>query len=150
MEIKSIKNEKEISYPKSNEISNKIIKRNMPRKWRRIGLVSSALALISENMVFAAEYAGGSGKATINIVEINTAGNDSIQTVGTPVGNICAITSSVLFAISLILIIVNKLKIKKENKKETKIKKGYKIFFIVSAVLLLISIIIKILLDCCI
>lgn len=140
MEIRSIKNEKEVSYPKSNEISDKTLKRNIPKKWRRIGLTSLVLIFVMKSCTFAKNdsivLTAGFAPSTTPTAGVVQTKNPILLVASAGIGIIAVIT----FLISLIAIIKTKIKAKKENEK-VKVKIIYKIMFIISIILIIASII---------
>lgn len=137
MELKNVILEKQVNYPKMNEINpNKLINR-IPHQWKKIGLATFILGATIQNKTWAANFT----------IDTTIQGGLPVQhSVYGQVLNIIMpiqLASIIGFMISLIMIIRSKIIGKKENRK-IKIKKGIKIIFIVSILLFLITVIGKI------
>lgn len=131
MEIRSVVKEK-VEYPKIKEIDNKCRKKYNLNKWSKLGIASMILKILTVNKVDASQdliptIAGG-----IAIYEPNP-----MYTVNSA---IILLIMIVILPISLITLIVTKLKISK-NKEDEKLKKKNKLFgyiLIISMILLIV------------
>ena len=134
MEIKCVKKDR-IEYPKINEISNKKSKTCIPNKWIKLGVTSLIFEFIIKNKVFATtldpnsvQVLGG-GVAVIDVIPTTLYINNGI-TLGT----------IMLFVISLLGLILTKIKLNKgnEEQKTKKLKNIFKILSITSALVFII------------
>lgn len=131
MEIKCVKKEK-IEYPKMNEISNKKIEGSIPNKWLKFGITSCLLNILLKTKAF----------AMIDIDEM-IAIDEIVVDGATPRAlpwyvtgfKIVSLILALTFVISAIIIIIKKIKAKKQGI-NIKINKKIKVLLIVSAILL--------------
>ncbi len=132
MEIKSIEKIENKEYPKINEISNKRLKSSIPQKWSRLGISIFIFNLIIKNKVF----------ASINVNSLSDMDvTDGIAEVYNPTPTIVRFTSNMSFiisVISLMVMIIQKIKIKKQ-KEERKVSKILKVCFWISTIIFIIS-----------
>lgn len=137
MEIKSIEKHIEVNYPKQNEISNKKLKKSIPKKWSKLGITSFVFSLLLKEQAYAV--------STNNVEIMGFLPTNSpapvpqlhyMQIICTPL----SIIFGIAVLINLILIIRFKLKAKKENKK-IKLPKKLKISLIISIIVLIMSLI---------
>ena len=56
MEIKCIKKEKVVEYPKMNEVNNNKLKRCIPNKWMKLGITSFIFEVVLKNKAFATTF----------------------------------------------------------------------------------------------
>ena len=137
MEIRSIKEDVENNYPTMEEIDNNKIKKNIPNKWKKIG-VTASLVMINSNILstLSMAYPPGTSGLAGDIVETPT--QSYAINIPAIIQIIFALVPIIFFMISVCNILYTKLKNKKlkENKK---VKKSIKILLIVSIILFLLE-----------
>lgn len=131
MEIRGVKKEKELEYPKLKEINKKKLKECIPSSWLKIGVTAIIFDLMMKSKVFAAEF--GMVEVSGGIVAYSTEGmlakNIEIGCI------IVACASIIALIISLVYFISKKIKLKKANQKYLIKKKIIKTVVIVTILL---------------
>lgn len=140
MEIRRIEKIEKKEYPKLNEISKNKLKCSIPKKWSSLGITLTIFSVIMSNKILAANendiLQPEIGEITAGVMQIYNPIYDYARTGCL----IVSIISSIVMAISFINILYTKIKSKKENK-NININKKTKILFIISSIVLLLSII---------
>lgn len=138
MEIKCIKKEKVVEYPKMNEVNNDKLKRCIPNKWMKLGITSFIFEVVLKNKAFATTF-GQEISGDVVAVDsfpplVNGGTTSAYMNYGIIGGTI------IFFVISIIGVIITKVKLNK-NKENNKIKKLHKFFIILSIISVLAFII---------
>lgn len=142
MEIKSVRKEK-IDYPKMNEINNKKLKTCIPNKWAKLGITPLIFGIIMKNKVLATTFNEILETSTAGILPVEgqvLAGDVAIVDaipITTYINRGITLGTVLIFIISLIGLIITKIKINKdsENRKIKKLKNIFKILLIMSIVI---------------
>lgn len=136
MEIKKVEKQIKLEYPKINEMSNKRIKYSIPDKWLKLGVTSFLLNVLMQSKAFAIADIISDDNIMV------TAGvlpyYDPIYNYIKGGCNIITLISALAFIISSIMMIIKKLKAKKQGE-NTKVSKKLKIVFIIATILLILS-----------
>lgn len=136
MEIKCVKKEK-IGYPKINEISNTRVKHAIPDKWLKLGITSFLFNVLMQGKAFAinpSEIISSEPELTAGVLRYY----NPIYSYARGGCNIVSLISALTFLISVIMIIIKKLKAKKQGE-DIKVSKKIKIVCIISIILLILS-----------
>ena len=138
MEIRNVVNEVKNEYPKMDQVSKKHLVNSIPSKWLKFGLSSLGIIIVMKNKVFALS------PMDINTIDIDIAGGLSAP-VPAPIQvfdiacPIVQIVSMVVFIMTGLSILINKIKSKKQPEPK-KVKKWVKILFIISIIVFVLSI----------
>lgn len=134
MEIKCVKKEK-MGYPKINEISNTRVKHAIPDKWLKLGITSFLFNVLMQGKAFAINPSEiSSDEPTAGVLRYY----NPIYSYARGGCNIVSLISALTFLISVIMIIIKKLKAKKQGE-DIKVSKKIKIVCIISIILLILS-----------
>lgn len=138
MEIRNVVNDVKNEYPKIEQIKQKHLKDNIPNKWKKIGISSLVIAMMTKNNVFA-----------LSPHDIKYTNMDLAGGVATPVATPIDIIISILGPLSFIAFILSGFglliaKIKSRKQGETsKAKKWLTVVFLMSIILYIINIIVR-------
>lgn len=136
MEIKKVEKQIKVEYPKINEISNTRVKHAIPDKWLKLGITSFLFNVLMQGKAFAIT------PSEISPDMMVTAGvlpyYNPIYSYVRGGCNIVSLISALTFLISAIMIIIKKLKAKKQGE-NIKVSKKIKIVCIISIILLILS-----------
>lgn len=138
MEIRNVVNEVKNEYPKMDQVSKKHLVNSIPSKWLKLGLSSLGIAMVMKNKVFAVslDIAGGF-PAPVPVAPIQVCDIDC---------PIVQIVSMVVFIMTGLSILINKIKSKKQPEPK-KVKKWVKILFIISIIVFILSILTKFIIN---
>lgn len=139
MEIRKVVNEVKNEYPKMDQVSKKHLVNSIPSKWLKLGLSSLGIAMVMKNKVFALsiDVAGAFPAPAPVPVPIQ------VCDIACP---IVQIVSMVVFIMTGLSILINKIKSKKQPEPK-KVKKWVKILFIISIIVFILSILTKFIIN---
>ena len=138
MEIKCIKKEKVVEYPKMNEVNNNKLKSFIPDKWMKLGITSLIFEIIQKNRVFASTNGQMIGGITTTTDSYSSSKMEGMTSAYMNYG-IIGVTI-IFFVIGIIGVIITKAKLNK-NEENNKIIEMYKLFKILSIISILFFII---------
>lgn len=143
MEIRNVVNEVKNDYPKMDQVSKKHLVNSIPSKWLKLGLSSLGLTIIMRNKVFASSFmdtntiyiAGGCPAPIPAPIQVCDIACPIVQ-----------IVSMVVFIMTGLSILINKIKSKKQTEPK-KVKKWVKILFIISVIVFILSSLIQFIIN---
>lgn len=138
MEIKCIKKEKVVEYPKMNEINNNKLKRFIPDKWMKLGITSLIFEIVQKNRVFASTMGQMIGGITTTTDSYSSSKMEEMTSAYMNYGIIGA--TIIFFVIGIIGVIVTRSKLN-QNEEDNKVRRLYKLFKILSIISILFFII---------
>jgi len=135
MEIRKVVNEVENEYPKMKQISKKCLKKNIPNKWLKVGVVFLGTLNAIKNKVLAVAI------PSIEVETVDLAGGWGVPLpiiVYEEFGGIIRAISGLLSIIIGLDILMTKMKYRKNDEK-IKVKKWKKVLFIISTILFILN-----------
>lgn len=149
MEIKKIE-KNVVDYPKSNEISKKIIKKCLPNKFFKFAMSLAFIQSFSNKIkVLAAELSGGVQVVDTIVEPIPMITSGVVEYVPSPmyvISSKVGLISASIMALSLISLCLTKI-IRKLKKIEKPTPKGIKVVTVISGVLTVIGVVGTIIFD---
>ena len=140
MEIKCIKKEKVVEYPKMNEINNNKLKRFIPDKWMKLGITSLIFEIVQKNSVFASTMGQMIGGTTTTTDSYSSSSSKMKEMTSAYMNHGIIGATIIFFVIGIIGVIVTRAKLN-QNEEDNKVRRLYKLFKILSIISILFFII---------
>ena len=134
MEIRKVVNQVENEYPKMKQISKKCLKKNIPNKWLKVGVLFLGILNAIKSKVLAVKVPSIEG-------EIDLAGGAFVPLpiiIYERFGGIIRAVSGLISIIIGLDILMTKMKYRKNDEK-IKVKKWKKVLFIISIILFILN-----------